>query len=194
MSFKRKNDMITTDWTICSLCQEGDTNNLLDPKRNPIQVKRDKTYQTLAANLTTLSQLNSLPLGINLDRLNDGSRIENSLRVNNAKWHKNCYQQCSVSAIQRAKEKLSKQYETNQSSPIKRLRPSGEKDESCDDKPECFICGDPIDSEDLYHKACTTEIDTSSNDMAKKAKRSDLLAKKFKSRSSGTTGSHGSKY
>ena len=49
------------------------TNNLLHPKRNPVQVKWDKTYQTLAVNLTTLSELNSLPLGINLDRLNDGS-------------------------------------------------------------------------------------------------------------------------
>ena len=81
-------------------------------------------YDTLARNLKALSELNALPFGINISRLDDGCGISEMLAKHDAKWHKNCYVQCSSSHVARAESRARKQtdirlsQETN--SPIKK--------------------------------------------------------------------------
>ena len=47
-------------------------------------------YVSLAKNLLQFQDLGQMPLELNLDRLNDGSGVEATLKSNNAQWHKTC--------------------------------------------------------------------------------------------------------
>ena len=102
-----------TDLTLCALCQEHSEKESL----------RD-TRRANNRNLKALSELNALPFGINISRLDDGCGISETLAKHDAKWHKNCYVQCSSSRVARAESRARKQkdirlsQETN--SPVKK--------------------------------------------------------------------------
>ena len=87
-----------TDWTLCVICQEKSDAPLRDAHKARNQ-SSDTIYTTLANNLKTLGDLNALPSSVNLAMLDDGSGIEKTLAAHNAKWHKNCYVQCSSSRV-----------------------------------------------------------------------------------------------
>ena len=52
-------------------------------------------YEALEENLKALKDLDSLPLSINISRLDDGAGIRATLKSHNAKWHKTCYAMCN---------------------------------------------------------------------------------------------------
>ena len=58
--------------------------------------------------LQALNDLGALPFGINLSRLNDGCGIAETLAMHDAKWHKNCFVQCSTSRVVRAESSAKK--------------------------------------------------------------------------------------
>ena len=78
-----------TDWTPCALCQEHSENEPLRDARRAINQSSRDVHDTLARNLKALSDLNALPFGINISRLDDGCGITETLAKHDAKWHKN---------------------------------------------------------------------------------------------------------
>ncbi len=100
-----------TDWTLCVLCQQSSSEPLRDPSKCKNR-SQSKGYETLADNLRSLDELNSLPLSIKISRLDDGTSIEETLRLHNAKWHKTCYVMCNkTKSIAFAKRSLKRKYQ-----------------------------------------------------------------------------------
>ena len=60
----------------------------------------------LGDNLRSLDELNSLPLTITISRLDDGTGIEETLKLHKAKWHKTCYVMCNKTNVDRARKKV----------------------------------------------------------------------------------------
>ena len=154
--------------------------SLRDTRRANNQSSQD-VYDTLAQNLKALSELNTLPFGINISRLDDGCGISETLSKHDAKWHKNCYIQCSSSHVARAESRARKQkdirlsQETN--SPVKkRLRtcfapaPIGQGS-------TCFFCDAVICDEEVVHRAATKTLDSDVRFMATEVRDMKLLAR-----------------
>ena len=123
------------NWDICILCQEhGGT--LISPT--------EAGYTSLAKNLLTLHELNSLPLNINLSKLNDGNELEEALITNSAKWHKACYVLCNASKVERARNRKEKVTHKLPASPVKQhlrstMTPSSSMKIDTRDEPACFF-------------------------------------------------------
>ena len=153
-----------TDWTLCALCQEHSTKQSLRDKQQCKNQSCQEAYKTLAQNLKALSDLNALPFGINLSRLDDGCGIAETLAKHDAKWHKNCFVQCSNSRVARAESRARKR-NADQAIPLtpvkKKLRssftspPVGQNTTII-----CFFCDSIIDDGDVVHRAATKNLDS----------------------------------
>ena len=93
MSKKRKVELVnlvdwsvnsTTplNWTLCVICQTPSDQHLITPTQ--------AGYESLASNLQQFVDRSALQSSVRIDRMNDGSGIENTLMSNNAKYHKMC--------------------------------------------------------------------------------------------------------
>ena len=100
---------MNTNWKKCCLCQKV-TNELLQcptkSKRVDIGVGQGY-YSTLSANIIQLNELHDLPMLIDLQRLDEGSGIESTLRENKAVWHKSCYSKFNATQVRRAEKRKS---------------------------------------------------------------------------------------
>ena len=72
-----------TDWNKCCL-RQGDNNENLIPS-SKFYKREEAGYKNIATNLPLFHEINSLPIPMDIKRLDDGSGIENTLRLNNAK-------------------------------------------------------------------------------------------------------------
>ena len=93
---------VKTNWNRCVLCQEETPEALQCPansKRHDVGVGAG--YSTLSANLIRFSELNQLPIPIDLSRLDEGNGIEATFMENGAKWHKCCHTKFNVTKEQR---------------------------------------------------------------------------------------------
>ncbi len=75
--------IVSIDWSKCVLCQEETNSTIICPARS----KRDDTeigYHSLASNCQHFHKLESVPVVINIDLLNDGSGLANTLISNKA--------------------------------------------------------------------------------------------------------------
>ena len=76
------------NWKLCCLCQEEKADHL----QCPINAKGPNCgYEYLATNLLEFQKLNSLPMNVNLDKLDEGSGIAETLQSHSAMYHKSCY-------------------------------------------------------------------------------------------------------
>ena len=73
------------------------------------ECKPIKSYATLADNLSSLDELDSLPLSINIARLDNSTGIEETLMMHKAKWHKTCYVMCNKTKVDRIRKKIAKE-------------------------------------------------------------------------------------
>ena len=166
-----------TNWDICSLCQTKDRDRLVDPRNNPIQEHRGKGYTSLANTLKTLSELNSLSFGINIDRLDNGSGIEETLKSNHAKWHTRCVVHC----IDVLKRESKRKYDNDESrSPVKkRLRKTNVKCDASEVNKQClcYICEEVITENHVAHDASTWTVNATLTSMAMATGNTKLLAK-----------------
>ena len=97
-----------TDWNKCVLCQKHTKENLRNPanfRGSNTKCNADTGYKILGANLNSFSKIGSLPMDIDIARLDDGSGIENTLRKNQAKWHKSCRNKVDNQKLNRAAKK-----------------------------------------------------------------------------------------
>lgn len=160
------------NWSLCALCQEQLPGHTLT---NPSL----QGYETLATNLELLYEMDSLPQHIDITRLNSTGGIKETLILNNAKWHKNCYKNCSSLKIERAKRKQQKSYTQSLPSPTKHhLRganfASCSLDKESFSQPGCFFC-DGVNGE--LHKAATHDLDYRVRSTAEQIGDSKLLTK-----------------
>ena len=123
--------------------------------------------------LVTPMDLGALPCGINISRLDDSCSIAETLAMHSAKWHKNCYLQCSSSRVSRAELRARKRSadrkldEETYSLVKKRLRtsfasPSVEQS----NVNTCFFCDKVISNDQMVHRAATKNLDSKVRVMA----------------------------
>ena len=75
-----------TDWTKCSLCQEVKKEDRKFPQANPAR-RGDDGYINLAKNIPLFHSLNALPIKLDPARLDEGGRIDETLRQKKALYH-----------------------------------------------------------------------------------------------------------
>ena len=86
------------NWELCCLCQEEKDDHL----QCPISAKGPKCgFEYLATNLLEFQKLNSLPVNVNLDKLDEGSGIAETLQSHAAMYHKSCYLKYKVRRLQK---------------------------------------------------------------------------------------------
>ena len=86
--------------SMCALCREQSDKTLICP------VKSNRTdigagYDTWADNLSSFRSVGNEPLPIDINMLDKGDGICNTLTRNHAKWHASCCLKCCVSRIAR---------------------------------------------------------------------------------------------
>ena len=88
------------DWSLCALCQEPSDKPLVCPaksKRTDIRAG----YATLGHNLNSFRSVGNQPLPIDINMLDEGDDISNTIKCNHAKWHTSCRLKCSASRFAR---------------------------------------------------------------------------------------------
>ena len=126
-----------TDWNKCCLCQEDKNENLIPSSKS---YKREEAgYKNIEINLPLFHEINALPIPMDIKRLDDGSGIENTLRLNNAKYHNTCRLMFNNSKLERAqKRRGSQRSDEPEAGPSKFTRRS--VDTVPDIKIRCFFC------------------------------------------------------
>jgi hypothetical protein len=54
-------------------------------------------YQMLVENIRQFKELSCMPIPVNIDQLDEGNGIEDTLKRNKACWHKSC--RCKINTI-----------------------------------------------------------------------------------------------
>jgi len=95
-----------TDWALCCLCQEKAGKDLRHPYKKKCY---HAAYQTLEDKLKAFVDNGiHLPLGVNLQCLDDGSGIASTMLKNEAKYHNGCREHLRSHNLQRAVVKRSR--------------------------------------------------------------------------------------
>ena len=131
-----------TDWSICLLRQEA-TPELL---QCPAQSKRHDVvlgqgYSSLAKNIRRFSELQEMPMPIDLRRLDAGSGMEATMLEHQAKWHPSCNRKFNTTKLQRAE----KRHATNVAgSPARKKFTRQSTQHQTASKEVCFFCESQI--------------------------------------------------
>ena len=156
-------DLQVTDWKLCCLCQKEDGN----PLQCPINSRNNKSgYESLAINLLEFKKLESVPMNINLARLDNGRDIAETLLFHTAVYHKSCFLKFANDKLKRAQKRTSTV--SAQLSPKKTIRNLSVQE------PKCFFCNE-LGGE--MHKASTKNVDSRVRECATILQDSSLLAK-----------------
>ena len=93
------------DWHLCFLCQSDTEESLKDPAN--AKNKSNSAYDSLASNILHFWEIGSLPMDININTLDNGSGIAETLEYNKAQYHKSCSLQFNNDKLKRAKRRAS---------------------------------------------------------------------------------------
>ena len=112
-------------------------------------------YHTLAGNILQFSEIRSLPIPINVEKLDEGGGIAETLMQRKAKLHKSCRNKFSNMKLKRAdKRKRQEEPESPQRSKFTRACSGATTSKA---EKSCFFCGS---SSETLHEASTFNIDT----------------------------------
>ena len=149
-------DLQVTDWKLCCLCQKEDGN----PLQCPINSRNNKCgYESLAINLLEFKKIDSMPMCIDLARLDEGRGFQETLRSHKAVYHKSFYLKFANDKLKRAQKRTSAM--SVQLSPMKTRRSL----DTSIQEPKCFFCNE---SGGEMHKASTENIDSHVRECATK--------------------------
>ncbi|CAC5384046.1 unnamed protein product [Mytilus coruscus] len=123
-------DSWETDWQKCCLCQEDTVVTL----KSTID-----GYKMLATNIPKFHEMNSLPIPLDVRRLNNGSGIESILTVNEPKYHPSCRIKFN-NTKQRNESTKSTKTETGCSPKFFRRSVDHSDTKSKQDIVKCFLC------------------------------------------------------
>ena len=169
---RQRNSPMQNDWTSCILCQTKTS----EPLQCPGKSKRfdiGSGYSTLAKNLERFSELGSIPLQLNISRLDEGKGIEYCLRDNVASWHKSCYLKFNTTKLRRAEKKRQTTEKTTEGSSAKFTRTH---DVESSAGLSCFFCEGEGEPKDL-RSASTFQLDARVRKCALQLQNKKLLAK-----------------
>ncbi|CAG2188727.1 unnamed protein product [Mytilus edulis] len=167
------------DWFKCIFCQTDS----LDTLQCPASARQNDTsagYKTLSENLEQFNEINSLPSWLDLNKLNDGSGIQNTLIKSNAKWHKKCRLKFNTTELKRAQKRQHRYIsDDGQASLLQEARKSTRLSLPCKIGLKdyvCFFC-DSIEEDEMLREAATYGIDNRVRECAQKLQDTALLAK-----------------
>jgi len=113
----------TIDWNLCILCQDATCEKLNDPTNSTNKhIDGASGYLTVSRNLIKLKELGSLSPAIQLENLDDGYGIEETLITQQAKWHKTCFRKIDNQKISRIEMKRKKDGSQQTESSTKKTR------------------------------------------------------------------------
>jgi hypothetical protein len=93
------------DWQNCIICQKHvPSQSLVCPALGKKRQTGDG-YKTLEDDLLGFQSIGCLPQTINMDSLNEGSGISNTLKTHFARWHKSCRGNINSTKLDRAKKR-----------------------------------------------------------------------------------------
>ena len=164
-------ELQSTHWELCCLCQQDDGNPLLCPANNNDSKSNKCGYESLARNLIEFDRIGSVPMMIDLNRLDGGIGIMETLLQHKAVYHKTCYLKFNNKALERARKKVPDILVEPLPKKTQRV-PDTSKDEP---NIKCFFC-DQVSDEKL-HRASTTNIDKRVRECAERLCDIPLLAK-----------------
>ena len=107
----------STQWGLCCLFQKEDGNPLLCPINNNDFQNNKCGYESLARNPIEFDRNGSIPMMIDVSRLDDGRGITETLFQHKAVYHKTCYLKFNNKALERVQKKI-----PIESAPIKTKR------------------------------------------------------------------------
>ena len=95
-----------TDWSRCAICQ-SDKNESLRCSAESIDKSNIRAgYNTLARNITELSNLGCLPNDFDgLSRINEGDGLEETFSRRRARWHLSCYEKFNSTKVEGARKR-----------------------------------------------------------------------------------------
>ena len=98
-----QDDGSSVDWIKCILCQETASEPLQCPGNSRrLDIDCGTGYHTLASNILQFSEIRNLPIPINVERLDEGGGIAETLMQRKAKLHKSCRNKFSNMKLKRA--------------------------------------------------------------------------------------------
>ena len=159
------------NWNLCILCQETTEEKLQCPS-NKKGINRDLVYDNLAKTLYDFNKIDSLEFDIN--RLDNGSGIKETLIYENASWHKTCKVKYNKTELVRAnkRKRISLSTENEVSKKITRHSTNNSYPES---KLQCFFCDGMLDKD--YRRASTFELDKNVRKAAYMLNDENLISK-----------------
>ena len=177
MSDNNPQEVIFKDWNLCALCEKSTGEKLI----NPLNSKRAESsgyssgYKTLAENLERFHEIGSVPISVDYSRLDEGCGVEETLRNNNAKWHKSCFNSCSTLKYERARKRKLEDNNSTDTSPVKtRARVGSIAYQEPGESNVCFFCEE---GGGTLHKAATLGIDNRVRSAATQLRDRKLLTK-----------------
>ena len=93
------------NWSLCIICQRTIPSDSLVCPADSKKQNAGAGYSTLANDLLGFNAIDCLPSTINLNALDDGSGIQNTLSINCACWHKSCRDSINSTKLGRAQKR-----------------------------------------------------------------------------------------
>ena len=124
------------NWELCVLCQDEDAEPLQCPARST-KASIGSAYSSLANHIMQFQQLGSMPIDINIERLDDGDDIEATFATHVARWHKSCRLKFNQTKLDRLQKKSSETSKAGTSATMNRRSSHYKIDLK---EPICFLC------------------------------------------------------
>ena len=157
---------------LCVFCQT-ETNEALQCPARSSKLPVGSGYMSLADNLSQFKDLGIIPLDLDVEKLDKGIGIQETLMIHSAKWHKTCSLKFNKQALQRVSRKQIKQGSQNAGTSGVQTRSAFSHTTALD---LCFFCNEPAGTTNL-HEASTHKLDMKVRRCALQLEDSELPAK-----------------
>lgn len=171
---KQSKSYYPPNWELCALCQE-ETGEVLQCPARSTSKPSGIGYTSLARDLLAFQEYGQIPPELDLDRLDDGDGIEDTLRTNRAQWHKACRVKYNETKLQRRRKSDEKAEQSDTITVHTRSTHTQASQVNTKD-PLCFFCNKPAGSE-ILHEASTKQFDLNVRKAALETKDTELLVK-----------------
>ena len=142
------------NWELCVLCQTETDETLQFPARSP-KLPVGSGYMSLAENLNQFKDLGIVPMDLDVEKLDKGIDIQETLMIHSAKWHKTCSFKFNKQALQRVSRKQTKRRSQNAGTSGVQTRLAFSHTTALD---HCFFCNEPGGTTNL-HETSTYQSD-----------------------------------
>ena len=155
LSHEPSQDAQITNWNKCIICQTDTDENLQCPAESR-RTDQGAGYITFSENLARFHELDSIPVTLDIRRLDEGKGVRTTLEERHAKWHKSCRIKFNTTKLQRAEKRECPDPEKTSS---KFTRTSNEEGRQKGKRDLCFFCDEPASASNTLHRASTFRLD-----------------------------------